>query len=76
MQSKSRVGLTFLLLTGKLAAGKKAKVTVRRSQFRFLRAGVRDVMLSAVPDLSRHFLKKRQALRILRSKIEGRIADP
>ncbi|ARI06162.1 ABC transporter ATP-binding protein [Klebsiella grimontii] len=33
-------------------------------------------MLSAVPDLSRHFLKKRQALRFLRSKIEGRIAAP
>ncbi|MBZ7147816.1 ABC transporter ATP-binding protein [Klebsiella michiganensis] len=33
-------------------------------------------MLSAVPELSRHFLKKRQALRILQSKIEGRIADP
>jgi hypothetical protein len=35
-----------------------------------------DVMLSAVPDLSGCFLKKRQVLRILRSKIEGRIADP
>jgi hypothetical protein len=33
-------------------------------------------MLSAVLDLSRHFLKKRQALRILWSKIEGWIADP
>jgi hypothetical protein len=35
----------------KMAAGKKAKVTVRRSQFRFLARG-EDVMLSAVPDLS------------------------
>ncbi|NYY79632.1 ABC transporter ATP-binding protein [Raoultella planticola] len=33
-------------------------------------------MLSAVPDLFRLFLEKRQVLRILRSKIEGRIADP
>ncbi|NWK90400.1 ABC transporter ATP-binding protein [Raoultella terrigena] len=32
--------------------------------------------LSAVPDLSGCFLKKRQALRRLRSKIEGRIAGP
>ncbi|MRT51559.1 ABC transporter ATP-binding protein [Raoultella sp. RIT712] len=31
---------------------------------------------SAVPELSGCFLKKRQALRILRSKIEGRIVSP
>ncbi|PJR60741.1 ABC transporter ATP-binding protein [Raoultella sp. T31] len=33
-------------------------------------------MLSAVPDHSCYFLKKRQVLRILRSKIEGRIVNP
>jgi hypothetical protein len=36
----------------------------------------RGVMLAAVPNISGWFLKKRQALRGLRSKIEGRIAGP
>ncbi|PYZ45992.1 ABC transporter ATP-binding protein [Klebsiella aerogenes] len=33
-------------------------------------------MLAAVPDISGWFLKKKQVLRGLRSKIEGRIANP
>jgi hypothetical protein len=36
----------------------------------------RGVMLAAVPDISGWFLKIRQVLRALRSKIEGRIANP
>ncbi|MFC3188891.1 hypothetical protein ACFOJF_01980 [Pseudocitrobacter faecalis] len=65
---EARASVTFSSLTAKWAAGKKAKVDVREVTISANPPYFVGVTLSAIPNLSQYFLKKRLDLRSLLSK--------